>query len=125
MNWLSALRLRDAGWLSFDPETVPELTASQEAELCFMGTLVAAGCDEIMLPRLLSSLRKPYAYRIDVMYYNWQEQSWQVSLTDTDFRDKFNSWIDSLEDSAELKKLEDLRGRVEHSIREVRSWRTW
>lgn len=125
MNWLAALRLHEAGWLSFDPKTVPHLTASQEAELHFMGTLVGAGCDEMMLPRLLSGLRKPYAYSIDIMYYSWQERSWKVLLTDTDSRERFNSWVDALEESAELEKLENLRERVERAIREVRSWRDW
>jgi hypothetical protein len=51
------LKLWDEGWLTFNPESTPHLDEAQEAEMRFVGSLVAGGCT----PAMLSGLRKPYS----------------------------------------------------------------
>lgn len=125
MNLLAAQSLYENGWLSFDPKAVSRLTGSQAAELRFLGALVAAGCDEMMLSRLLAGLKQPYAYRIERMYYNWREQTWQVLPSDSDLKETFARWVDDLGESAELDKLEALGERIARVIRDVRTWSAW
>jgi hypothetical protein len=122
LNWVAALRLHDKGWLSFNPKEVSALTTAQQAELRFLGILVVAGCDEALLPELLRGLRKPYAYRIELMHYDWQERGWTLLPSDAEQRDRFSYWVERLEESAELDELEEIKHRVERAIRDVRSW---
>lgn len=78
LNWLTALELRDKGWLSFDPEANPELEEPDKAELRFVGSLVAWGFDESQLGMILDGLRKPYRYKIESMYFDWLAREWRI-----------------------------------------------
>jgi hypothetical protein len=49
LDWWVALNLWDDEWLSFDPTATPHLDEAQEAELLFVGSLVAGGCSPAML----------------------------------------------------------------------------
>src|SRR5207247_7028648 len=71
LNWWAALKLHEDGWLSFNPETTPQLDEAKDTELRFVGSLVAAGCDSGLLHQLLDSLSKPYSYRGSRIYYDW------------------------------------------------------
>ena len=125
VNWLAIQELYREGWLSFDPQSVPLLNLPQEAELRFLGSLVATGCDEGMLHKLLSGLRKPYAYRLERIYYDWETQSWMLIPTHDQLRQNFGKWVDELTDSGELGKLQELRDRVSGSINELRRLVPW
>ena len=125
LNWLTVGELHRDGWLSFDPHTVRTLTTSQEAELRFVGGLVAGGCDAGMLEKLLSGLTKPYAYRMDRIYYDWETQSWMLIPTHDDLKQNFEKWVAELTDSGELDKLQQLRDRVSGSISELRRLIPW
>jgi hypothetical protein len=125
LNWLAVQGLYRDGWLSFDPTVVTLLDASQEAELRFVGGLVAAGCDEGMLGRLLSGLTKPYAYRLERIYYDWETQSWMLVPTHDELKQNFGKWVDELADSGELRKLQELSDRVAGSINELRRLIPW
>jgi len=63
LNWLAAEKLYEDGLLSFNPSEVEGLDYTQESELVFLGRLVVAGCDKVMLERLLKRLKKPYQYK--------------------------------------------------------------
>ena len=73
-----ARRLFDRDWLSFDVVAEAELSPAEEAELRFLSCLVAAGCDDVMLGRLLGGLRRPFAYDLSRMFYNWSRRRWEV-----------------------------------------------
>jgi hypothetical protein len=125
LNWMMAERLYENGWLSFDPCTVTELTPPQNAELCFLGGLIVGGCEESMLRHLLAGLVKPYSYRLDRMYYDWESQCWQLSPNTPDMAVHFESWLEQLVDSGEMSMLERLRATVDRSIADLRHLRYW
>lgn len=125
LNWLAAAKLHEGGWLSFDPAAILELNPAQETELVFIGTLVAAGCDESLLRQLLSGLRKPYAYRPDRLYYNWTNRSWQLLPTAADLRLTFESWVDDLVDNSQIATLESLRRSLNAAIADLRRISYW
>jgi hypothetical protein len=122
LNWQAAVWLHEKGWLSFDPQTETEMSPSQEAELKFLGILVAAGCGEAMLTVMLRDLPKPYAYAIDKMYFSWEDRTWRALPDESENRRRVERWIDELEESASLDSLEAIRTQVERAIREVQSW---
>ena len=125
LNWLAAVKLYQDGWLSFDPESTPQLTPSQEAELGFLGRLVAAGCDEGLLKQMLTGLRKPYAYRLDRLHYDWETRSWELLAGRMEARQRFEHWIETLVDSGQVATLESLRASVDRCIREVGRASLW
>jgi hypothetical protein len=125
LNWLSAVHLHEAGWLSFSPKLVPALDPAQEAELRFLGVLVAAGCDDGVLRLVLSGLKKPYAYRVDRMYYDWHARSWDLLPTRLELREMFAKWLDDLVEAGQRDMLEDLRDNVNIAIREIRANALW
>ncbi|NQT92814.1 MAG: hypothetical protein HQ559_08635 [Lentisphaerae bacterium] len=116
LNWMTALELHGEGWLSFDPQKTDTLNAEQEAELTLVGSLAAAGCDKGVLRHLLSGLRKPYAYRLDRLYYDWQVGSWRLLEDVDDFDERFDDWINELVGWNESERLERLRDRIESAI---------
>jgi hypothetical protein len=122
LNWQAAIWLHEKGWLSFDPQSVAELSAMQESELRFLGTLVAAGCGEPMLSVMLRDLEKPYVYSLEMIYFAWEESTWHLRPPASEQSRRFERWIDELEDSASLNSLEGIRSHVEKAIREVHSW---
>ena len=77
LNWWAVLKLRDDGWLSFDPEKEQITDDGMEAEFVFLGSLVSAGCDPRMLAALLEGLEKPYRYHIGGVYYDWRTREWR------------------------------------------------
>ena len=76
LNWWAAKKIFDDKWLSFDPENTPIANEGTEAEFTFLGTLVAAGADPLLLDRLLNGLERPYQYDIRSSYYDWKAQCW-------------------------------------------------
>lgn len=120
LNWLAALRLRDAGWIGFDPEAVKELDLSQQAELGFIGSLVVGGCDEAMLTYLLRGLDKPYSYQIDLIFYDWKNQGWKLlpSLNDLDRERLVHEWLDQLVESEEIEELTNISDKLQEALEE-------
>jgi hypothetical protein len=117
LNWMAALDLQRQDLLSFDLRSTNHLNASQEAELKFLGRLVAAGCCNSVLRVLLSGLRRPYAYNLDRIYYDWSGQQWRL-LEDTEhIESRFDEWLDELinmNDRAILQRLHDhIEGALE------------
>ena len=138
LNWMAALYLRDAGWLSFDPESISELNEGQEAELIFLGSLVVAGCDNAMLEQMLHDLKKPYQYSLERIFYDWRKNQWSVlpSMTSLEPEEFLREWLDELveqENEKQLQQIEQLvakalfflrqNGEEEEQIFDIRSVR--
>jgi hypothetical protein len=106
LNWWTALKLHEDGWLSFSPATAPRLDEAQEAELRFVGALVIAGCDQGMLPLLLGGLEKPYAYDLNRLYYDWADRCWRL-LPDPRAHPEavFAEWLDTLVERGDVSSL--------------------
>jgi len=122
LNWMAARELFQRGWITFDPAVLEGMTSAQAAELVFVGSLVAAGCDDAILRQMLAELTPPYSYRMDQVYYDWTARQWQLIPTETNRREMFDHWVDDLVESAQMDKLEHLRGSVDSAIRELRGW---
>jgi len=94
--------LHKNGFLSFNPATAGNLNTAQEAELKFLGSLIIAGCNKKMLIQLTRYLRKPYQYRLDLMYYDWLSQQWlllppmEEEEEEEEEEDPFEDWLDML-----------------------------
>lgn len=125
LNWMAAIRLFENGWLSFDPSVVLEVNRTQEAELRFLGGLIAGGCDECLLRHLLDGLSKPYAYRLDRMYYDWESRSWKLCPSPPELESQFEAWVDQLVDAGQMSILENLRATLDRSITDLRRLRNW
>jgi hypothetical protein len=111
LNWWAASKLSEEGWLSFSPANTPRLDEAQEAELRFVGSLVAAGCDRGMLAVLLGGLVKPYAYDGGRIYFDWAARRWRL-LPDLEARPEavFTDWLDTL---VETRDIDSLSGILE------------
>jgi len=125
LNWLAAVELFEKGWLSFDPGEVSKLSPPQAAELSFLGALIAAGCDRNLLGQLLAGLRKPYAYRMDRLYYDWPTRAWRLLPGRRRLEERFEHWLDALVDGGEVEKLEAVRASVERALRELSRLAPW
>lgn len=114
LNWWAAVRLHEAAWLSFDPQKLAKLEEDQEAELVFVGSLVAGGCDDAMLKQLLAGLEKPYQYRAHQMYYDWVDKTWRLLpiREDPDPEELFNYWVNELVQTGEIDKIVELKTSI-------------
>lgn len=122
LNWWAALKLRDEGWISFDPDSADRLDESQDAELRFVGSLVNGGCDPGMLNTLLSGLIKPYSYKGGKIYYDWAVGRWRLLPEIESNREAiFSDWLEELKEARDLEQLKILVECIEEAITEVRS----
>lgn len=123
LAWRAVLKLREEGWISFDPEQPEALGEAQEAELRFIGNLVVAGCDSIMLTRLLSGLRKPYQYRGEWLYYDWTVRGWRLlppkAPLEPDTEDDFVAWVQELIDQRDTLQLEMIADDAIRALRKT------
>jgi len=99
LNWYAALKLYEDGLLSFNPAELECINQGQETEVIFLGNLVVSGCDEMMLKQMLKNLKRPYQYRIDLIYYNWKSKKWCIfPHLDNDFRKNLvKEWLEDLD----------------------------
>ncbi len=114
LSWLAADELYAGGWLSFDPRRLATLDEAQEAELAFMGSLAAAGCDRSMLARLLHGLRRPYQYRPGTIYLDWAAARWRLipKPEEPDAESVFEDWLTRLMDEGDRQTLEKIESQV-------------
>ena len=117
LNWLSALALWEAGLLSFDPAAAGLLSGSQKAELVFLGALAVAGCDIGAIGRLVSDLNKPYAYRLDRVYYDWSQRRWCLLGGAEGLEEGFEAWVQELVDWGDHEMLARLADILETARR--------
>jgi hypothetical protein len=128
LNWWAALKLHQDGWLSFPPDRTPQLDEAQEAELRFVGALVAAGCDHHMLDALLSSLPKPYSYDFRRLYYDWSVRRWRV-LPEPHANPEavFADWLEALVQTSDVSTLTGIDELAHDALERVRRGKasTW
>lgn len=106
LNWWTARRLHEEGWLSFAPEKTAGLDESQEAELRFVGALAAAGCDRNLLQVLLKDLPRPYAYDLKRLFFDWQTRRWKMlPESETDREAAFSEWVELLLQQRDFQTL--------------------
>ena len=117
LNWWAAVKLHADGWLSFNPESLPSLDERQEIELRFVGALVAAGCDDAMLHRLLDGLEKPFCYRPDRVFYDWNAHRWcLLPEPQTQPEAVFSDWLESLVAEGDMGRLEELKDQITEAL---------
>src|SRR5437867_4125852 len=122
LNWWTALKLHEEGWLSFSPQDTPQLDEAQEAELRFVGSLVVAGCDRNMLALLLSPLPKPYAYHASRLYYDWPARRWRL-LPEPDANPEaaFADWLEELVANRDHGSLSGILELTQDALARLRS----
>ncbi len=122
LNWWAALKLHEDGWLSFNPEATQALDAAEEAELVFVGSLASAGCDRGLLTQLLSSLEKPYRYRVSEIYYDWLSRRWRSVPTVEEVNPQavFDDWLEELQEAADADTLTGLAEQISAALDAVK-----
>jgi hypothetical protein len=116
LNWNDALILGDrGGWLSFHPEARSELEEREEAELRFVGSLVACGMGDSQLGMLLHGLRRPYSYKIQRMYFDWLARKWWL-LPGVPVLDDIYDIIDALQREGKIEVLESLYEQIAKAL---------
>ena len=101
-------RLHDRGWLSFEPALGDALLPSQRAEMVFLGSLSKAGCDDIVLERLLAGLERPYCYNVNAMYYDWAAERWETRGEDGDWEDVLASLLEEAIEDGDPDTIRDV-----------------
>ena len=122
LDWWAALKLWDDGLLSFNPETTAHLNEHEHAELFFIGSLVAAGSEPAFLNQILTDLSKPYAYQINLIYFDWFRRRWRLipQPPSSDKREKmFSEWVQELEEARDVDTLEQMAGHIDYTLREL------
>ena len=121
LNWWAVVKLYEDGWLSFSPETTTRLDEAQEAELRFVGSLVVAGCDRMMLAVLLGGLRKPYAYDVRKTYFDWSTRRWRVLPDPREHPEAvFADWLETLIQKGDASSLSGIEELAQDALSRVR-----
>ena len=108
------------GWLSFDPRFVSAMDEAQEAELRFLGSLWAVGCDDRVLRNVLEGLRRPYSYSHGDIYYCWPRRKWQsLPRIPEDRADVLSEWLAELVGDEDLDGLISVLKQVTDSLEEL------
>jgi hypothetical protein len=66
------------GLLSFHPEPARKLLPAEQAELFFVGTLARNPIPLEAITYLLHTLRPPYAYSLNEIFFDWGQGTWRV-----------------------------------------------
>jgi hypothetical protein len=125
LNWWAAIKLFEDGWLSFSPESPARLDEAQECELRFVGALVVAGCDRNIMVSLLATLPKPYSYKLNKLFFDWQERRWRL-LPETHPHPEtvFTDWLELLTQRRDLGSLSGILELTQDAIACVNHTRT-
>lgn len=122
LNWWAVLKLYEDGWLSFSPEHTATLDEAQEAELRFIGSLVATGCDRNMLSALLSDLPKPYAYDLKRLYFDWNSRRWRLLPDPGAYPEAaFTDWLEMLVHRGDVGSLAGIGELARDALARIRA----
>lgn len=99
-----------SGYLSFDPNKKNEFSEAEFQEFRFIATLFVSGISLISIDKILENLKKPYAYDISKIYFNWIKRDWQY-LPDKPEINLFES-VDELIGKKEIGILSDLKEKI-------------
>ncbi|MBN1664549.1 MAG: hypothetical protein JW943_13190 [Deltaproteobacteria bacterium] len=115
LNWITALSLYDKGWLSFDPKSKTDVDDHEATELYFIGSLAAWGFDDSQIELLLKGLQKPYAYKIDKIYYDWLTKKWRL-LPNLSDMDDVQSFIEALLQEGAVNLLQSMHEQISEAL---------
>jgi len=113
---VEARKLFEDGWLSFDPADASLLNETQESELLFLGSMVATGCGQEMLSRMLADLEPPFAYDMRCLYYDFRVGRWRLFPFMSDPESAFFALLDHLDDAEEIQALRSVRAWVDEAL---------
>lgn len=99
-----------SGYLSFDPNKKNEFNEAEFQEFRFITTLFISGISLISIDKLLGNLKKPYAYDISKIYFNWIKREWEY-LPDKPEVNLFEA-VDQLINTKEIGILTDLQEKI-------------
>lgn len=116
INWKEAQDLFRGGFLSFDPQRVSLLDESQDAELVFVGTLVALHCTGECLRELLGSLRRPYSYDLRRIFFDWSARQWHLFPGEGNPEEAFFELLDRLDTRNERTALLSIRSWLDDAL---------
>ena len=116
LDWQRARELWGAGLLSFDPDAVVAGDESCEAEFLFLGHLAALGLADEALALVVRGLRKPYAYDLRRVYFDWRERTWRLLPDAADPQALFFGMLARLDARREAHVLREMRELVESAL---------
>ncbi|RPI66108.1 MAG: hypothetical protein EHM47_17430 [Ignavibacteriales bacterium] len=99
-----------SGYLSFDPNKKNEFNETEFQEFRFIATLFISGLSLISINKILENLKKPYAYDITKIYFNWLKREWEY-LPDRPEVNVFGA-VDMLISSNETGVLSELHEKI-------------
>jgi hypothetical protein len=99
-----------SGYLSFDPNKKAEFSEIEFQEFRFIATLFKSGISLISIDKLLEKMKKPYAYDITKIYFNWIKREWEY-LPDKPEINVFET-VDTLIAAKETGILTDLQEKI-------------
>ena len=119
LDWISACRLYDDGFLSFDPRPDRELNDAQEAEFLFVASIAAAGYDAVRLAAILHGLEWPYQYRPGRLYLDWVSRHWRLvpKIEIPEPETVFNHWLDELTEEGDTETITELAVTVTTALK--------
>lgn len=103
-----------SGYLSFDPNKKNEFSEAEFQEFRFIATLFKSGLALSSIDKILEGLKKPYAYDISRIYFNWIKREWEY-LPDKPEVNIFEA-IDALVTNKEVGILTDLQEKINTSL---------
>jgi hypothetical protein len=116
LPWPEVSKLHGDGLLSFNPESCGALDESREAELVFLGAMVANGCSHSMLRQLLTGLRKPYSYDVARLFFAWHTRQWQLLPGEDDPEAAFFSLLERLSERRSIDVLMRIRDWLDEAL---------
>jgi hypothetical protein len=88
----------------------------REAELVFLGTLVAAGCTRPVLRALLRGLERPYCYDIARIFYDWSAGRWRMHAGENDPIGAFFGLLERLREREQRATLLAIRDWLDEAL---------
>lgn len=116
LDWQRARGLWESGLLSFDPDAVVAGDETCEAEFLFLGHLAAHGLTDEALARLVRGLRRPYAYNLRRVYFDWRARTWRLLPDGEDPQALFFEMLGRLDVRREAHVLREVRELVESAL---------
>lgn len=116
LDWHSARELWTAGFLSFDPDAAMPGDEAREAEFVFLGSLVAAGLSHGTLGAMLQGLRRPFAYDVTRIYYDWRARCWRLMPVHDDPEAAFFALLARLDPRHEAAVLLEIRDMADNAL---------
>lgn len=119
LNWAMAMELHEKGFLQHQPDIEQYPCAEAQAELIFIGSMIANNCTMDMLKLMLAPLEKPYAYSHDDIYFDWGCAQWKEVPSPECPSEVAFEYIGELSASKDLESLNELKLHIEGALSEV------